>query len=217
MADLSRQIIAGRTRLGLTQGQLAVMLGVSQPTVSRWESGSEPEYENIQRLRALGILSDVPVVTSPQSTVRVVGEVQAGRWLLSVELPPEDQVILQIPLDPRLGPVNRVGFWVRGPSMNRVFTDGSIIICVSTFELGRSPKPGEYVLVQRRDEFDHFEITVKEYAIDAETGVPYLWPRSTHPDHQQPIRFPAPDADDPIEHATATAIVIASYRLEGLI
>lgn len=48
MEELARQwggnIERGRTLLGLTQSQLAELVGVSQPSVAKWESG-----ENVPR------------------------------------------------------------------------------------------------------------------------------------------------------------------------
>jgi transcriptional regulator with XRE-family HTH domain len=37
--EIARHLVAARARLGLTQGQFAARLGVSQGAVSRWETG----------------------------------------------------------------------------------------------------------------------------------------------------------------------------------
>jgi transcriptional regulator with XRE-family HTH domain len=47
-------IIAFRLGLGLTQAQLAKLVGASQGQVSRWEKGTSlPRYANLSRLRKL--------------------------------------------------------------------------------------------------------------------------------------------------------------------
>lgn len=54
MADLAKRVRDLRNSLGLKQGPFAVLVGVSQPTVSRWESGEDdPEEENLVQLARL--------------------------------------------------------------------------------------------------------------------------------------------------------------------
>lgn len=98
--------------------------------------------------------------------------------------------------------------------MNEVFPDGTILVCIHPILLRQDPAQGDYVIVQRIDDTSQGELTVKQYALDDE-GRPYLWPRSSHPDHQQPIRFPDADEFDQRNDIQVTGIVIGSYRLEG--
>ena len=60
-----------RRRLGLSQMQLALMLGVSQRTISRWERGEDrPSPHQQQRLRALGWRHSPDLMTSLRLAVR---------------------------------------------------------------------------------------------------------------------------------------------------
>ena len=53
--DFARQLIEARLRLGLTQGEFAARIGVSQGCVSRWEKGRHrPNPSVLLRLRRLG-------------------------------------------------------------------------------------------------------------------------------------------------------------------
>ena len=53
--DFARQLIEARMRLGLTQGEFAARIGVSQGAVSRWEKGRHrPSPSVLIRLRRLG-------------------------------------------------------------------------------------------------------------------------------------------------------------------
>src|SRR5262245_38143598 len=67
-ADLIKRY---RLRLGLTQGRLAVMIGVSQRTVSRWERGDDKPSIALQKhLRDLGWAPPAPLLTSLAQAVR---------------------------------------------------------------------------------------------------------------------------------------------------
>ncbi len=60
-----------RLRHGLTQGRLAIAIGVSQRTVSRWERGEDTPSIAVQRhLRNLGWVPPVPLLTSLAQAVR---------------------------------------------------------------------------------------------------------------------------------------------------
>lgn len=122
--------------------------------------------------------------------VFVRSDVQAGNWREAVEWEPDDWYAVTALNDARFGPFEWFGLEVRGPSMNRLYPEGTILICVCYADLGRGPEAGEKVIcLQRSRKTGAFEATVKEYQIDAE-GRHVLWPRSDHPDFQQPIILP---------------------------
>lgn len=95
-------------------------------------------------------------------------------------------------INPKYRGLEPIALEVRGPSMNRVYPHSTIVICVAYIDLGREPVHGERVVVQRR-RGDVVEASVKEYRRDGD-GTPRLWPLSTHPEHQAPIR--AADGDE---------------------
>lgn len=203
-----------RDRMGLTQEQLAKRLGVNQSTVVRWEKGAEPDVEHRRAIARL--VGNMPI-GRPRlvgvETVKVVGAVQAGQWREAIEIPPNERVTLQLPPDKRFPGVERQAFFVRGPSMNRIYPDGSIIVAVPCIPLGIEPQSGNRVIVQRRDRNDLFEVSVKEYLVDEE-GKQWLWPRSTHPEHQVPLQY-GDVADKSLDDRVVIGgIVTGSYRPE---
>jgi repressor LexA len=152
--------------------------------------------------------SDDPENAVHVSSIPVVGAVQAGQWVEAVEWDQDEWYEIAIPPDPRYPNQRRFGLEVRGPSMNELYPEGSVVVCLRLYELGREPKSGERVVVERRRADGCVEATVKEFRQDGE-GV-WLWPRSTHPAFQQPVPFP----DDGDEEVTITGLVVGSYRSE---
>ena len=57
----------------------------------------------------------------------------------------------------------RFALKVVGPSMDLMYPDGTIILCVRYADLGRLPESGERVVCQRRDDQGLVEATVKEF------------------------------------------------------
>lgn len=146
-------------------------------------------------------------------TVEIIGEVQAGRWISALRYAHEDIKVIQAPYDGRYPAARRFGLKVVGPSMNELYPDGSVLICVNFIEIGRGPIHGEKVICQRRGADDTFEATVKQY-IETEDGRRWLWPRSAHPEHQVPIELPPGHQDNDNDDVRITALVVSSFKLE---
>lgn len=142
--------------------------------------------------------------------VPVIGYVQAGVWLQTVELPPADRFDIPLPIQAGFDGFVVQGLVVRGPSMDEVYPHGSILAVVSFLDLGREPRNGERV-VALRHRHGETEATVKEYRIGKD-GRARLWPRSGHPDFQQPVTVDPPNGDD--EELQIAYLVIGSYRPE---
>lgn len=144
--------------------------------------------------------------------VSVVGNVQAGLFKEEEEWPPDDRFEVDVPVDGRYRRLLKKALRVAGPSMNQVYPEGSFIVVIDAFELPDwSPRQGQHLVVRRRDRLGLVEHTVKEFRRD-EAGRPWLWPRSDHPDFQQP--WPLPPAEDGDGSLEVAAIVIGSYRPE---
>ena len=209
-----------------------------------------PKPENLKKLaEVLGVapayfleaaISDTPppAEVTLQSValepLRVRGDVQAGVWRDAIEWPPEDWFPITVPADPRYPGIPKFGLLVRGDSMNQVYPHGTMVVVIRYADLGRLPRSGERVVVQRRGR-DGFEATLKEYEVD-ERRRHVLWPRSSHPAFQDPIVLSAPSTPlsgeeeelSPLlwnestgeEHATGepdliiSALVVGSYRPE---
>lgn len=147
-------------------------------------------------------------------SVPVVGAVQAGQWAEALEWPPSERYEVIVPGDPAFAGMPVTAVEVRGPSMNRVYPEGTVLICVGAVHLGGYVfNTGDRVVVQRRDRTGLLEATVKEYVLDEESHA-WLWPRSEDPNFQQPWRVPDGDPEDDSEDLRITALVIGSYRPE---
>ncbi len=147
--------------------------------------------------------------------VRVRGAVEAGAWKEAVEWPEEDWYpVPAVPL-PAYTDLPQFALEVRGPSMNAVYPDGSMVVCVFLMHLAREPRSGERVVVERRRR-GFVEATVKEYVV--EDGIPKLYPRSDHPQHQEPIVLPTGhnegEDENQDDQTRITALVIGSFRPE---
>lgn len=94
--------------------------------------------------------------------------------------------------------------------MNALYPHGSIVECVKLMA-GAELKSGKRVVVVRQREDFEVEATVKEYVVDGE-GVEWLWPRSYHPEFQQPWRM---DEEQPgIRSVRVVAVVVAATTYE---
>ena len=234
-----------RERAGLSQEELARRLNTSQPQVFRLEKAQRGltqawmvRLAKALRVELWELVQDRPLpADEPEpsmTSIPVRGHVQAGDWREAIEWPRGDWYAVFAPADRRWPRAQRFALEVRGPSMNRLYPDGSVILCVLFDELGREPRSGERVVVERVNRAGQFETTVKEFVVEGD-GRRWLWPRSDHPDHQQPIPLDnAPrttarrrikfrkatvahaDArrDDGIESMRIYAKVVGSYRPE---
>jgi len=151
------------------------------------------------------------IVVPFRESAMVLGTVQAGIYSEASEWPPDDRYPVPVLDDPDFYVCPKFGLEVAGDSMDLVYPPGSIVVCVTLPHVDRNPLPGERVVVQRRNSANEIEATLKEYQIDND-GVPWLWPRSSNPDFQSPIRYDQ-DAQQGDE-VRITAIVIMSIQPE---
>jgi SOS-response transcriptional repressor LexA len=135
--------------------------------------------------------------------VPIMGSVQAGAWA---------EVESEYPGEPEVVPVYLAGFEgaqlfalrVRGPSMDRYYPDGTMVIVCPAAEIG--VREGDHVVV-RRPRNGLCETTIKE--VVREKGGIALWPRSFDPAFQEPIRLAGiRDADHGPE---IIGVVVSSY------
>jgi transcriptional regulator with XRE-family HTH domain len=203
-----------RKKRGLSQAQLAELVGVEQPTIQRWESGSRmPDLDNLQMLaRALGTtpgsLLDGDSVVSIGPTLFIKGSVAAGVWQAAAEWPESDWQTFTGRSDVDASIEHRFGLRVVGDSMDLLYPHGSIIECVSTF--GRAEAlPGRRVVIVRKNDLQEYEATVKELV--EQDGDVWAVPRSTNPAHR-PFKINEPE--EGILETRIVAVVVASIRPE---
>ena len=116
----------------------------------------------------------------------VIGRVQAGNWQKAVTFIDEaDTSIVPCVLPPHIAakgtraPV--FGLSVKGDSMDQVFPEGSVLICLPLYEMRGPVKDGDYVIVHRINPDGLFEATCKQYRLV--DGEMWLAPRSNNPSH----------------------------------
>jgi transcriptional regulator with XRE-family HTH domain len=224
MTDVARRIRELRKGLRLNQADFAERLGVTQSTVSKWESNKQtPDTDAVFKLSEISGAPPADFLFDHEDhdyrtsdwgiTSRVIGAVQAGEWVEAVQWPPYEQFDVKLPT-PRNWPDYEIdGFVVRGSSMNLLYPEGSIVFAVPTIKYGLNPGPGDKVIVQRLDDRGLYEVTLKELVLDR-AGKLWLWPRSNDPEHQSPISLHGP-RDNSIVEVVVTGIVAASFVLEN--
>lgn len=146
-------------------------------------------------------------------TIMVQGEVRAGHFSTAAEYDQGEQYPVTLPSPG--GDHNYFGLKVVGPSMNEVYPEGTIVVCCPMWEYDERLENEDHVVVQRWEN-GLVEATVKELRYDPD-GQPWLWPRSTHPEHQSPIRLPHNGRwlaeTDLQEEIRIVAVVVADYRV----
>lgn len=125
----------------------------------------------------------------PSASLRevvVAAYVQAGAWTETWEWPDEDKYHVAVPADPEMDRVKLYAAETKGPSMNRRWPEGTIVIFSNAIETGESPIVGKRYVVERRRASGEEEHTVKLLHQD-DAGRYWLVPESHDPLHQTPI------------------------------
>ncbi|HEY8343351.1 MAG TPA: helix-turn-helix domain-containing protein [Calditerricola sp.] len=208
---------------GVTVAELARRAGFSPNTLYNFFNGRSDSLnqETLDKISAaLGLTGDslsglAPALEAKKlHFIKVVGEVQAGVWREATELLYEDFDEIQVPIPDRYKS-RAFGLITKGPSMNLLYPEGTIVVCVKLAEFDDAILSGDRVIVYRRQN-DLIEATCKE--VVEQDGRIWLWPRSDHPEHQAPLPLPNQTDDDLAHNDTdgiwIHAVVIGSYRPE---
>ena len=237
-AILTARLRELREEAGLTQQQVATELGVQRETYQKYEGRTllprdlVDQAADIFAVNPLYLMSVSAVKEKLPSKgqnvahhlidtvpVEAVGILRAGFFGVTHELPPDDRVMLAVPVNTLYADKPLKGFRVSGPSMDVDYPDGSFVVaCPSIYlEEGWMPSPGQHVIVQRRfPGSDETEETIKE--VTYEDGFLILSPRSRHPDYQTPWRIPIKrdgDAGDDELYRITGVIVWGMRRAPG--
>lgn len=185
-----------REQIGLTQGELAEKLGVHWQTVQRLETGGTEL--TIKWLERLGpALRVQPLQVIDDRAVRMVsmrGCVQAGAWAETWEIDDDDQPMVAIPDDPAFRNLKLFAVETRGPSMNRVYPEGTVLVVSDYIDHAEPLAVGRRYIVERERPDGLREATVKTLWQDRD-GKPWLLPESDDPMHQQPIAIDSAEGD----------------------
>lgn len=213
-ADRLRQ---ARIKAGYeTAKQAAEAMGVPVSTYIQHENGARgypasratrygrflrvtPEWLLYGRGEGAPVAVPVPI----NRMVPVLGDVQAGAWQA---VDSEREVTESVPIVlPGFERAQLFALRVVGPSMNKHYPEGTIVVCCPAHEIG--VRDGDHVVVENRRN-GMVETTVKE--VVQEKGGVALWPRSDDPAYQTPMRIQR-GAELIDDGPAVTAVVVSSY------
>lgn len=173
---VGQRITRARKEAGLTQQQLATILGVSRPAVAQWEKGkTSPSAENLRNVATAtgkqliyfftgsGVKADeFDEAPRMRGQVPLISWVQAGAWTEPFCLVNDD--IEYYPAPPTCGP-RAFSLRVRGESMVEVYPPGTLIFVDPDVE----PISGDDVVVQC-EQHGGAEATFKRYIVEPGAG-----------------------------------------------
>jgi len=187
MANRIKELMKQR---GLSRDAVADALDTHPVTVSKLISGRMKlttewmeRFAAVLKVQPADLLSDAP---TNMRRVKVRGRVEAGAWEEAFEWPEDDWYEVAIPDDPALRGEDLFGGVTHGPSMNRRYPEGSVLIFVSTQRRGEQLRVGKRYLVERERADGLREATVKRVWRD-DAGALWLIPESDDPRYQEPI------------------------------
>lgn len=99
-----------------------------------------------------------------------------------------------VPDAPELSPYILFGAEVRGNSMDKRYSPGSVLVFTSIYDTHEDLEVGKRYIVQRERADGAYETTVKTLWRD-ESGEYWLMPESTDPRFQQPLPLKGDDGD----------------------
>jgi len=181
----------------MTQAAVAERLGIDLTNYNRLENGKvELTYNRMVELAEIFHVEPVDLISDSKSgkTVLVRGCVAAGSWHEALEWDEADWYEVSVPAVPGLNSVALYGAETRGPSMNRIYPEGTVIVFTSLIERPEPLEVGKRYVVEREKPDGLREATVKALAKD-ETGTLWLMPDSTDPRHQEPIPLEGEDGE----------------------
>ena len=194
---MENRIKALRKQRGLSQQDVADRLGMHLTNYNRLENAkTRLAADKLDRLAKVFMVDPVAIIADLPNTraVRVVGAVQAGVFAESWELPEEDQHTVLIPDDATFRGMQLHAAETRGPSMDKVYPEGTVIVFTDYIGRGEAPIFGKRYIVERERSDGLREHTVKTLWRDA-AGKAWLIPESTDPLFQQPIALDGNEGD----------------------
>jgi hypothetical protein len=143
--------------------------------------------------------------------VRAVAE--GGKMRDSFDVPKREQFEVALPVEPEHQRAGAFGVSVHAPGFERVFPNGTILVCVPIPQYKAPLVTGTKLILQRVVGKDT-EVTVRELRIDPRERA-WLWLRSDDPEHQSPIEMPWPFTNEMWKQDTSrfavTAVVVGAY------
>lgn len=163
---------------------------IDRAAVNKMVSGARKIAADELLAMARYLNAPAPTSSIGLRTVRVVAHVQAGNWADTWEWSDDDQYDVAVPADPMLASFRLYAAETRGPSMNRRYPEGTVVVFTDVEETDESLVPGKRYIVERRRSNGEVEHTVKLLHQD-ERGAFWLVPESTDPLFQTPMSVEA--------------------------
>lgn len=191
-----------RAREGLSQAALAKKARVSQQLISQLEREENVTTKKLPDIaRALNAeIAEIDrnyaseAISSGVRRVRVKGHVQAGEWSETWELPEDEQYDVPVEDEPAFRRFVLHGAETRGPSMNRRYPEGTVLVFTDIIEVGQSLEIGKRYIIERERADGMREATVKTLWRD-EADKFWLLPESDDPRFQSPIPLESDEGD----------------------
>ncbi len=198
-----------REAKSLTQTALADLVGTSQPQIRRLEASERKlSKEWAERLAPhLGVTAEslmfpdgkkpngLERIVSPIGAVPVTGKVAANTWLSVDDMDFGYDDIEYVPSASGYPVELQFALKVEGNCLNKVANHGDRLICLDIAKTGVETEDGDLVIVERsRFEGQMIERTAKRLRRTADGYE--LWPESTDPAHQEPIKLHRVDNGD---------------------
>lgn len=186
-----------RLARGLSQAEVADQLGIATENYNRLETGkTELTLKKMERLARILHCRPIDFLVNQAGTrmVKVRASVQAGAWTESNEWPESDWYEVSVPDAEDLRRFPLYAAETRGPSMNKIYPEGTVVVFTAMADRPIDPQPGKRYIVERRRTDGMQEVTIKTLAKD-DSGKFWLLPESTDPRFQAPIEINGNDGD----------------------
>lgn len=231
--SMSRKIRETRKRLLLTQGELAQKLGVTQGTISKWETGNQdPDFTSIMKLSDLAGFEPVSFSLHPEEQhpyqryptgiyVKVVGSIEENVWTESIYWESSDQFEVYVPPQAFDPSIELQAFMIRDQSAMPLLTQNSIVyVCKPDFRKLQL-RHNDLVVAFRMNKQGLYEVSLKRvFTMSGEEK--WLAPVSDDPKHDFSFRYSV-DEDGVatgkhilLRAVTVYGVVVSSYRLEPI-
>jgi len=186
-----------REERGLKQEEVAEKLGLHLTNYNKLENGkTELTTSRMEELAAIFGVDPVAIISEPLAfrSIEVRGVVQAGAWSEAWDWDEGSRYSVPIPDEPRWRSFRLFGAEARGPSMNRRYPEGTVLIVTDQVETGEHLVVGRRYVVERERADGLREATVKTLWRD-DAGALWLLPESDDPRFQQPIPISGEQGD----------------------
>lgn len=211
LAELPQKNKSGLAKaLGIPTSRMSEITGgVRKIKITEIESIAEylelPLGTVFQFVSGNNLLGNIDDLYQP---IMVRGEVAASVWGTAIEWPHHRWVPVSVPSNEEFKDSPQFGLNVVGDSMDLIFPDGTLLVCVSYLDLDKQPANGQYVIIHRTNKDGLIEATCKKYVVDDAGGV-WLMPESSKPEFSQPIKV---DQTAESDNIVIVARVISSTR-----